>query len=52
MNNILKFFNDNHIPISWKTILVGRSLNSVNAEFIESYAKTILLNTTKLKICM
>lgn len=42
------FFKENNIPISWKTIIVGRKLGLVDNKFIDEYATNYLLEHYKI----
>jgi len=41
-------FKENTIPVSWKTIYIGRKLNLINSNFIEDFATQYLIEHYKL----
>lgn len=45
MNDVLYFFQNNNIPFSWPTLIVGRNfLSLVDAKLVEDYATQYLIN--------
>lgn len=46
MHKLLFLFNENNIPISWKTVLVGRKLKLADNLFVEDFATNYLLENS------